>query len=304
MPPVTGEIKVERSPYSDSMTTSTNAGYCQQNIDRNLLRKPDGFVYIFSISRRSFISLHPLVRVGVKACKEGERWNLVAKLPDPFQQADIEPFNGYVRAVAFDARKVAQDYCWPDNTSLDQDLDIAGESIGNNLTKQGVFWVVAAECTFDESGNPIPPESAIVRAEKRVERYYRNLMEEARALEISNPKELEAKLNIDHRLAADYFGETPSWHKRQTKAVTCRSCGETKPDQLMHKNSMGFLCIDPSVEGWKMAVNTGMKKKEEVPEDFQWWNTLPEKSGAKTTAAWGLTPLEQKQKEMRERNEK
>lgn len=282
---VTGEIKGQLEGESQRLIVSENNRYHQQGIDRNLLRKPDGYVYIFSVSKREFPSSHPLVKTPVKACKSDERYTLVARLADPYQQPDIEQVNGRVVAVANDARRVAQDYCNPANTTLDQDAIIPAKNIfgyGNNLTKQGVFWVEGGRCTFQTvkqiaNGKevvtevPVPPEEEIAKAEKRRNEYFNFCMEEARVLEISNPATLAQNLTADHHAAAEWCGEETSWHKKRVEAVTCSQCGESKKKNAKFHQVAGVWCIDANQDAWKAAVNSGIKSKADVPEDYRWF---------------------------------
>lgn len=285
MPTPTAEIKRTNkpdSPQSSSMATGENAKYHQQYLDRNLLRKPDSYVYIFSVSKRDFASAHPLIRVGVRACAPDQRYRLVVKLPDPYQWPDIEQINGRVVAANDDARRIAQDYCFPANTSLDQDIRVPDANIfgiGNNLTKQGVFWVTEEDCTFavddKKHENPIPPEASIAKAEKRLNDYYAFLLEQARTLEISAPAQLQYEITQDHHMAAEAAGVQTSWHRAFERMIECPTCGEKKAGKkLIHKSEFGF-CIDPSIEGWKLAVNSGLKTKDQVPEEFTWWKADP-----------------------------
>ena len=203
----------------------------------------------------------------------------MARIPQPYQQPDVEQVNGRIVAVAHDARRVAQDYCNASNTSLDQDLTIPPQNVfgwGNNLSKQGVFWIEKEKCKFDSKEdeeknlNPHPPEEVIAKAEARREQYFRTLIDEARAVEISAPQELANTIMQDHHMAAEYFGEEYSWHKRRVQAVQCPNCGEQKPKgRLFHKGEFGF-CVEQSQAAWKAAVNSGVKTKADVPDDFKW----------------------------------
>jgi hypothetical protein len=264
------------------MSNSINGRYHQQNIDRNLLRKPDSFVYIFSVSKRAFPSGNPLVRTPVKACGPTQRYTVVAALPEPYQQPDIEQINGAVVARSFDARRVAMDFCNPSNTTVDQDFVMPPQNIfgfGNNLTQQGVFWVVKEECTFEIDGKrvafgtkgalPVPPEEELAKAEHRREVYYAGLIEQARVLELSDPKGLNDALNQDYHLAAEYFDIETSWHKTQVRAVQCPQCGERKKEGIkFHPLSNGVFCIEASKAGWEAAVDAGIKSKTDVPAKF------------------------------------
>ena len=133
--------------------------------------------------------------------------------------------------------KVAQSICNPNNHSLNQDAVPPEQSItgyGVDLNAQGVFW----------SRNNPPTEEEISKAEARRERYYQGLLERARTLEISNPKELEGLINQDYHMAANFFNVETSWHKKMVKFEECPNCGEqVKPGVAYHKNSLGLLCI-------------------------------------------------------------
>jgi len=209
--------------------------------DANFSRKPDYFVYIFTVSKRAFLIRQPTLfpRLSVPACSSDEHYKLVAKIPHPFQELDITDGGaGQIINRGHDARQVAMSLVNPNNLTLDQDAAVAPGSvtgIGNNLSVQGVFWTL----------NEVPTEEELVKAEKRREVYYRSLLNKARALEVSNPKGLEDELNQDYRMAADYFGEEFSWHKRHTARATCPNCGESiTPGIAYHKNKeLDMLCI-------------------------------------------------------------
>jgi hypothetical protein len=58
---------------------------------------------------------------------------------------------------------------------------------------------------------------------------------------------------------------------------TCETCGESiQAGAKFHKSeTLGVICINPSVEGWKAAVNAGIKSREDVPEEFRWAGRTP-----------------------------
>lgn len=212
-------------------------------IDPNLVRKPEYYVHLYTVSKREFtISQPPLFpKVVVPACKEGERYTLVCSIPHPMQQLDREGAVGELIVRGHTAEYVAASLVNPNNPSLDQDAVINPQfvlGIGVDLTCQGVFW----------TRNHPPTEQEIAKAEGRREKYYRGLMERARTLEISNPKELEQLITQDFHMAADYFGEERAWHKKMSRTVECPNCGDSiKAGIAFHRSSAGVLCIiDPS----------------------------------------------------------
>jgi len=210
--------------------------------DANLFRPPDYWVYIFTVSDREFaISQPPLIRsFTIRPKIKGQRYTLVAKLPCPFLQIDREGAVGDLMVRAHQGEKVAQSICNPNNPTLNQDASLPAQTIlglGVDLNCQGVFW----------SRNAKPTEDELKGAERRRERYYEALLERARTLEISNPKELEYLINQDYHMAAEYFGVETSWHRKLVKFEECPNCAEQiKPGVAFHRHSSGIICIvDP-----------------------------------------------------------
>lgn len=212
--------------------------------DPNLSRKPDYYIYVFTVSKRKFLIRQPTLfpRLEVPACGPNERYKLVIAIPHPLQQQDVTDGGaGQLISRGYHAEDVAMSLCNPNNLTRDQEATPPAGTvlgIGNNLTVQGVFW----------TPNETPTEKELVAAELRREKYYRSLLNKARALENSNPKALEGELNIDYRMAADYFGEETSWHKKHIHQEACPNCGESiKPGVAFHKNKeLEMICvIDP-----------------------------------------------------------
>jgi len=137
-------------------------------------------------------------------------------------------------------------------------------SEGVDLSQKGVFFSLA---------NP-PFESDLTEAYARMTKYYSNLHEKAQTLEVSDKAGLarELQANPDYAYAATFFGKPVNWHRAPQRSVECVNCGEQKPaGRLFHPASGGlFLCVEPTQEAWRAAVNAGAKKYEDVPEDFQW----------------------------------
>jgi hypothetical protein len=254
---------------SAAATAQKNGLSNELYIDPNMGRKPDYYVYLYTISQRSFeVNLPPqLARLLIPSCPEGTRYIDVCRLPHPYPQL-ARGQNDEIRADYIPAERLAQDICNPSNTTLNQDY-IPGTWFslgdGNNLNAHGVFW----------SRNNPPTEEDLKAAEARRHKFFEGLLEKARTLEYTNKPALEYTINQDYHLAADYFGEESSWHvKRVRKAakVECPNCGEQiKAGVAFHKNEEDELCV----LDWKRTVAAGKKTEAEVPRAERWWTPEP-----------------------------
>lgn len=239
------------SPTSMKMAASANVP--NGAFDANMFRAPEFFVYIHTISDREFVVQQPPLFPSVifPAKKPGQRSALVLTIPSPMNQIDREGAIGELIVRAHDARLCAASLLNPNNPTLNQDLEVNMQtqgiaySFGTNLNHQGLFW----------SLNQNPKEDEIAKAEGRREKYYRGLIEKARTLEISNPKELESLVNQDFHMAAEYFHLETSWHHKYVKFAECPLCGEPiKPGVAAHKNSLGTVCIIDEARAAKMGL--------------------------------------------------
>lgn len=253
-----GRVLGPASPMSQAAARSNELALDNTQWDANQYRKPDYFVYIYTVSDRTFI-VHqaPLISsLIIAARKPGERYGLVATLPSPFNQIDREGGVGDLITRAHIGERVAMSIVNPNNTTLDQDAVVptaATLGLGVDLGVQGVFW----------SRNNPPTEDEIARAEKRRENYYRLLLEKARTLEIANPKELEYVINEDYHLAAEYFGEERTWHRKMVRMAECPACGESvKPGVAYHKNSLGLLCVIDATRAKAAGVTISSGSRE------------------------------------------
>lgn len=243
---------------TDPVARSLGAELNLQNgaFDANLYRKPDYYVYLYTISEREFVIAQPplVPRLIVPACPKDKKYFMFARVPHPFNQVDREAAIGDFIVRGHVAEQVAMSLVNPNNLSLDQDAVPPEKSVlgfGVDLNAQGVFW----------SKNNPPTDAEVKAANLRRERYYRGILERARALQIANPKELEFSITQDWHMAAEYFGVETPWHSKMVRAVDCPNCGETvKPGQAYHQNSMGIICIIDPVR----AKAAGVKVPETV----------------------------------------
>ena len=233
------------------------------------VRKPDSFVYVYSVVDPRPDGYHlvrdcsPLIhKLQIAEVPHGERYALVTTIPQPVNQRWLDPASNQWRVDEHEARRVAQDVVNPENITLNPDASLAADKSfaeGNDYSKLGVFWSL---------NNP-PTDLEIDKAIKRKEAFYRRRLDQARALEASSPKDLQAFLTPTDHVAADYFGEEFTWHRVSKKPETCSQCGESvKAGVAFHPMAAmpGVLCI----RDWRAAVNAGVKKLKDVPEDKRW----------------------------------
>jgi hypothetical protein len=70
------------------------------------------------------------------------------------------------------------------------------------LGAKGLFWSLT---------NP-PGKMQIKLAKKRMEKRYTMLLEQARTVQSTDPKQLKSILTPEHHAAAEYFGGNYIWH--------------------------------------------------------------------------------------------
>lgn len=261
-----------------------NAGTWDPRIDRNMLRDPDRWIHIFSVSKRSFIvNRAPLwVKLHLQACTHGERYVAVAHVPDPLMQKVHNTENGRYRGEAHDGLRCAIDLLNPNNPSFDPDWSPApevaamfGSSRGCDLFAQGLFI----------SLNEVPSEAEITKAEERRNRRYRALIAQADSLEQVNRKELEEFLKgedgTDLRMALDFYGEQRQYHKPMIATKTCPNCGESiKSGVAFHLLANNAYCIND----WRKAVDAGIKTKSDVPVNLRWFDEEADEEAAPSSA--------------------
>jgi hypothetical protein len=246
--------------------TANEKLYGAEYIDPANFRKTEMYVYVFSVVdprprgqklHRSFPPLMP--HLEIPEIEPGQRYRLVTKIGHPVNQYQMRE-NGERYIDSHDARRLAQDIVNPDNLSLEQDIQVDPARVysqGNDYGRLGVFWSLL----------PTPKEEEIEKAIQRKEDYYRARLQEARKLEMTNPRALYDYLQTIDHIACDYFGEEYSWHKKAVKPAFCPNCGEAvKPGVAFHMTNGAMCVID-----WKKTVSAGVKKREDVPLEQRWW---------------------------------
>lgn len=235
-------------------------------------RPPEYFVYLYNVSESPFvISRPPLFKeFTIPGRKSEQRYALATKLPQPLLIPKGNVDSNEVDMVPTDCRRIAMDIINPDNYGIDQDAHVPNVTgIGNNLGAKGVFYSLNGPGGSKFGQLEEPTKEEIDRAYARMEKFYQFKLDEARAMEVSNPADLSKLISPEHHAAADYFGEERPWHTKKSKPMDCPNCGERiKQGAAFHKTDEGVFCIID----WKRAVVSGIRTKAqafEATEDVQ-----------------------------------
>lgn len=274
MPIATMSDPVSRPDLSAGMSRGNNIDF--QFTTQNYLynRDPEFYVYLYNVSEQTFeISRPPLIRnakfVGRKPGST-DRYVLVGRLPQPLLIPKGNVDSNEIDVVPQDSRVFAMDIINPDNRTLDQDAFIDPKNItsqGNNHGAKGLFWSLngpgAKPSRYNPNPQELPTEAEVIAAVKRMEAYYKYLLEQARACEVSKPADLQNLIGPEHHIAADYFGEEHSWHGKRARTDFCPNCGERiKTGAAFHKTEEGTLCI----LNWDKAVKSGVRTRQQAFE--------------------------------------
>lgn len=259
-----------RKDLSALATNDINNQFNSNIIDPGAFRKPDFWVYLYSISKKEHVvSRAPMIsRLVLHACPDDQEYTCVAKFAHPFEQSDRDVDTGEVRVRYHNARAVAQDIVCPDASSMDSPVPLTTLSVNTDLRKLGLFWT---------TNNP-PTDEEVKKAYKRLEDHYRDCLARADALEHDPVNQNLLVANKDYHDACEYFGVERKWHttpkrkKAEATKVECVNCGEEIRDgAAFHFSQESGLCVID----WKRAYEAGKVKKADVPESKIWWDTTP-----------------------------
>lgn len=251
---VNATTPMHNAGLSESMSRANNKTFNFALQDYLMGRKPDYWVYLYSISADSFDVYRPplLANLRIQGKPAGKDYIQAARFPQPLLTPQGSVDNDEITIAPMDARRFVMDIINPDNLTLNQDLLIQKPTnIGNDLGKKGVFWSL---------NNP-PTAEEVEAAKKRMERYYNSLLEKARAVETSDPKALQDLLTPEYHAAADYFGIETSWHAKRSKPMDCPNCGErVKAGIAFHKTDDGSLCVID----WVRTIKSGARSIQQA----------------------------------------
>jgi hypothetical protein len=273
-------------------TTALGGNQIYRGLEWQPTHRPEYHIFLYNISARTFNKVGPYCNITipgvtdddpyVKGMKANERYHYVSSFPQPMLMPDFNDQSSQIRSLQVDARRYVMDIVNPDNMTFSLRTVIPPEhvlSVNNDLSQKGVFFSIGmgdlAKVPRDANGNPLPDKQDVKDAYERIEKYYNGLLVKAQTLEMTDKAQLASELggNPDYAYAATYFGKDFSWNKRQVRPVQCPNCGEMKTfGAKFHVNKeLGFVCIEPTPEGWMAAYQAGVKHKSDVPEGMEWW---------------------------------
>lgn len=279
---------------SYTSTTAFGGNIVYRGIQWRSPRKPESYVYLFNVSPRTFEDekgrgIIGRIKIRAPGVTESDphlpgdpmlRYHFVTSFPQPMLMGDPDDQTGEVRPVEQDAVRFVVDQLNPDNVTRSLDIAVPPEqvfSVNNDYSQRGLFFdIFPVEYDKDDpdffTKHPVN-ETELRKAYARMERYFTRLLEEAGVLEMTDKNKLSERLagNPDYTFAANYFGKDVTWNRKNIRPVECPNCGEPKPaGRLFHKTSFGSLCVEQTEAAWKAAVNSGIKRYDEVPDDFKW----------------------------------
>lgn len=263
---------VYHSEISMEMSRGNNVG--EYRFDRNMSRDPENMVSIFTVNTREQYSASGKVKFAGRA--ENERFRKVATISDPKYYVDnlaVEGSKDQRKVTADDGKWVAMDWLNPQNVfSLDQNYAVPNViEDGTNLLARGLFFIVRPFNPQTGNADDQPTEAEIVAAEKRLRDRYTALVRLYHQTSTASPGKLPSIMNEEMIDALNFARLKTPYNTALAEMVDCPTCGESMPKSAkFHRSeSLGVICIQPSVEGWKAAIAAGVKTKSEIPEEFR-----------------------------------
>jgi hypothetical protein len=200
------EIKKYNKELSESLERGSNADFHYDFAHYGLIPVlPKDKIWLYSVSRMAHQTVHHPILKQVKfpAVEEGQEYAVVTSIPRIMRWLKQNVDSGQMEPVFEDGRRIAMDLINPDNLGLNQDeLLGCGRFNGRSLGDMGIFW---------SPKNP-PGKMEVKKAIKRMKKRYRFLLEQADAVQKSNPKMLRDTITPEHHAAANYMGGTYIWH--------------------------------------------------------------------------------------------
>ena len=257
-----------RADLSEGMSRANNGDWALVTQNYLYNRAPEFFAHLYSVSEQEFVVSRPPVvrdmkipgRSDARSKRElptGERYSYITSLPQPLLLPNSNVDSGQISPEALDVRRFLTDLLNPDNLGINQDAVIDRSTSGstNDLGAKGVFWSL---------NNP-PKAEEVKAAVSRMEKRYRKILQEARAVEVSNPKGLIDTLSPEHHAAADYYHESYTWHATKEHKEPCPRCGQlAKITAKFHTLEGGGMCVAP--DGWDMAIKAGVRTRAQAYE--------------------------------------
>jgi hypothetical protein len=254
------------------MSRGTNVG--PYNFDRNMSRAPENVITIFTVNTREQYSASGQVKF--QGREAGERYRKVASINDPKYYVDnlaVEGSKDQRKVTADDGKWVAMDWLNPQNVfSLDQDYVVPNViEDGTNLLARGLFFIVRPFDVTKGNVDDKPTESEVAAAEKRLRDRYTALYRLYEQTRMASPGKLPSIMSDEMIDALNFARVKTPYNTALTEMKDCPNCGESMlaKAKFHRSESLGVICIEPSVEGWKAAIAAGVKVKSEIPEEFR-----------------------------------
>lgn len=257
---------------SMEMSRGTNVG--EYRFDRNMTRDPENVVTIFTVNTREQYSASGQVKFAGRSASE--RYRKVGNINDPKYYVDnlaVEGSKDQRKVTADDGKWVAMDWLNPENVfSLDQNYVVPNQvDHSTNLLSRGLFFIVRPFDAVKGNVDDMPTETETAAAEKRLRDRYTALVRLYQTTSAASPGKLPSILNEEMIDALNFARMKTPYNTALAEMADCPNCGESMPSKAkFHRSeSLGIICINPSVEGWKAAVAAGVKAKADVPDEFR-----------------------------------
>lgn len=269
---------VYHSDISMGMSRGNNVG--EYHFDRNMTRDPENVVTIFTVNTREQYSASAGARFAGRS--SDERYRKVGTISDPKYTVDnlsIEGSKDQRKVTADDGKWVAMDWLNPDNVfSLDQNFVVQNRvDDSTDLLARGLFFIVRPFDAVNGNSDDKPTEAELAAPEKRLRDRYTALVRLYQTTSTSSPAKLPRILNEEMIDALNFARLKTPYNTALSEMKECETCGDNIPAgaKFHRSESLGVICIHPSQDGWKAAVNAGIKTRDEVPEGFRWAGRSP-----------------------------
>lgn len=255
--------KAETRAHSDPFQLSGALG----NMNYVFGRNPDYFVYVYNVSELEMVVSRPPLFDQLKLAAKPAGTNdyvLVAKFPQPILTPKGNVDSNEIEFVQNDARAFVMDLINPDNRTTNQDAVVQSTSKGtNDLGRRGLFWSLNGPGASKYGYLEAPTEAEVKSAHERLKKHYRQILNDMKAMEISNPALMHETLAPEHHIAAEYFGESYSWHQKQVRVEYCETCGEKcRAGAKFHRLEDGGMCV----RSWPDAIKAGVRTRAQAFE--------------------------------------
>jgi hypothetical protein len=263
---------VYHSEISMEMSRGSNVG--EYRFDRNMTRDPENVVTIFTVNTREQYSASGQVKFAGRS--SDERFRKVASINDPKYYVDnlaVEGSKDQRKVTADDGKWVAMDWLNPQNVfSLDQNYTVPNViEDGTNLLSRGLFFIVRPFDAVKGNVDDMPTEVETSSAEKRLRDRYTALVRLYHQTSTASPGKLPAIMSEEMIDALNYARMKTPYNTALAEMADCPNCGESMPAKAKFHRSeaTGRICINPTVEGWKAAVQANAVTKADVPDEFR-----------------------------------